>query len=91
MREGSGLPVDDGLGGTVSDPLGGIAVLVEVAEAATLREVGRHQALQPGRLAGAGAAERVGMLEPVPIGDGYGFAVRYSDIREFAYVFMSGT
>ena len=78
MREGRGLPVDDGLGGTVSDPLGGIAVLVEVAEPAPLIEVGRHQALQPSRLAGAGAAQCVGVLQPIPIGDGDGFAVRHS-------------
>src|SRR5208337_1208762 len=75
MREGSRPPVDEGLGGTVSDPLGGIAVLVDVAEAPPRREVGRHQALKPGRLSGAGAAYRVGVLEPVRLGDGDGFAV----------------
>ena len=65
MREGSGPPVDDGLGGTVSDPLGGIAVLVDVAEAAPGREVGGHEALKPGRLSRAGAADRVGVMKPV--------------------------
>ena len=84
VREGSRPPVDEGLGGTVSDPLGGIAVLVDVAEAPPCGEVGRHEALKPGRLSGAGAAYRVGVLKPVRIGDGDGFAVR-DPVSEYAH------
>ena len=65
-------------------------MLVDVAEAPPRREVSGHEAFEPGRLSGAGAAYRVGVLKPVRISDGDGFAVR-DPVAEYAHTFMSGT
>jgi hypothetical protein len=50
-------------------------VLVNEAEATPGREVLRHEALQPRRLARAAAADDVAMLPPIGVGDRDGLFV----------------
>jgi hypothetical protein len=62
----------------VSDPLRGIAVLVDEAEAAAGGQVLRHEGFNERCLAAAARADDVGVLAKIAVSDRNGFFVRYS-------------